>query len=261
MCPRTDEHETAAIETTGRKTSTRKTATNPTWARTSSTTASTSPIQRSVGGGGIVNLPETDADGNPVYLVDEFGELLLDWKGEPQLAYENARRIRFVTQPKSKAGASGTVLVALYRQGEEGSGKPADIFMRRERRLRRGNPYAFGNFVPGAQNLSSVEPTGMWQDPFDPEKPVKMLRWGWSHANLADSSAKNPYTDARAHRGALNGDDLLIGYSWTPNWGRRANDKYDFYVRRSFNGGQSWTTDPERLRDHRAQRRLPGPDR
>ena len=46
-----------------------------------------------VAGGGIINLPETDADGNPVYLVDEFGELLLDWKGEPQLAYENARRV------------------------------------------------------------------------------------------------------------------------------------------------------------------------
>jgi hypothetical protein len=198
-----------------------------------------------VGGGGIINLPETDANGNPVYLVDEFGELLLDWKGEPQLAYENARRIRFVTQQKSKAGAAKTVLVALYRQGEEGGGKPADIFMRRMKASSSGNPYAFGNFQPGAQNVSSVEPTVMWQDPFDPEKPVKMLRWDWSHDNLADSSAKNPYTDARAHRGALNGDDLLIGYTLTPNWGRRANDKYDFFVRRSFDGGQSWTTDPD----------------
>jgi len=197
-----------------------------------------------VGGGGILNLPETDAAGNPVYLVDEFGEPLLDWKGDPQLAYENARRVRFVSQPKSKKGASGTVLAALYRQGEEGKGKPADVFMRRIKASPTGNPYAFGNFVHGAQNLSSVEPTVLWQNPFDPEKPEKMLRWGWSHDNLADSSAKNPYTDARAQRGSLNGDELLIGYSWTPNWGRRANDKYDFYVRRSFDGGQSWKTDP-----------------
>jgi hypothetical protein len=196
------------------------------------------------GGGGIVNLPETDDAGTPVYLVDEFGELLLDWKGDPQLAYENARRVRFVTQPKSKKGASGTVLVALYRQGEEGKGKPADIFMRRVKASASGNPYAFGNFVPGAQNVSSVEPTLMWQHPFDAEKPVKMLRWAWSPDNLADSSAKNPYTDGRAQRGSLNGDELIIGYSWTPNWGRKANDKYDFYIRRSFNGGQSWTTDP-----------------
>jgi hypothetical protein len=196
-------------------------------------------------GGGIVNLPETDTAGNPVYLVDEFGDLLLDWKGEPQLAYENARRVRFVTQPKSKKGPSGTVLVAIYRQGEEGSGKPADIFMRRVKASATGNPYAFANFVPGAQNLSSVESTVEFQDPFDPEKPVKMLRWAWTEDNLSDSSAKNPYTDARAHRGSLNGDELIIGYSWTPNWGRRANDKYDFYIRRSFSGGQSWTTDPD----------------
>jgi len=197
-------------------------------------------------GGGILNLPETDEDGNLVYVVDEFGELLLDWKGDPQLAYENARRVRFIPQSKSKAGESGTVLVALYRQGEEGKGKPADVFMRRAISLptQKGNPYAFGNFEPGAQNLSSVTPTQMWQDPYDSEKPLKMLRWGWSPENLADSSAKVPYTDAKAQRGALNGDDLLIGYSWTPNWGRRGNDKYDFYVRRSFNGGKDWTTDP-----------------
>jgi hypothetical protein len=175
-----------------------------------------------VGGGGIVNLPETDAAGNPVYLVDEFGALLLDWKGEPQLAYENARRVRFLTQAKSKKGASGTVLVALYRQGEEGSGKPADIFMRR----------------------AVASDDYLFQDPFDPEKPEKMLRWTWSPANLADKSGTNPRDDARAHRGALIGDVLLIGYTWTPNWGRRANDKYDFLIRRSFNGGQSWTTDP-----------------
>ncbi len=71
-----------------------------------------------------------------------------------------------------------------------------------------------------------------------------MLRWTWSPANLADTSGTNPRDDALAHRGALNGDDLIIAYSWTPNWGRNANDKYDLFIRRSFNGGQSWTTDP-----------------
>ena len=111
-----------------------------------------------------------------------------------------------------------------------------------------GVGHVAGNFLSGAQNLSSVEPTELFQDPFDNEKPVKMLRWGWSSANLADSSAQNPYTDARAHRGSLKGDDLIIGYSWTPNWGRNANDKYDFYVRRSFDGGQTWSA-PLRVND------------
>jgi hypothetical protein len=230
--------------------------------------------------GGILNLPETDASGNPVYLTEDPAlypleenpdgpPLLLDWKGDPILAYENARRVRFVSQPKSKAvkladGGTGTVLVAIYRQGEEGGGKPADIFMRRIALPDndKGNPYAFSKFgcdqwvphmdgvtdvcVKGARNLSSVtaDPDYLWQDPTDPDKPVKMLRWNWSEDNLADSSAKNPYTDSKAHRGALNGDDLIIGYVWNPNWGRKANGKYDFYVRRSFDGGQQWTTDP-----------------
>jgi hypothetical protein len=212
-----------------------------------------------VSGGGIINLPETDAAGNTIYLVDEFGELILDWKGDPIPATENARRIRFLPQPKSKAGASKTVLVALYRQGEEGSGKPADIFIRRMVATTSGNPYVFSNFKPGAQNLSSVEPTELFQDPFDPEAPVKMLRWAWTPANLADTSGKTPYSDALAHRGALNGDELIIAYSWTPNWGRNANDKYDLYVRRSFNGGQNWTTDsndPEPI-DHNDVFRVP----
>ena len=215
-----------------------------------------------VDSGGMVNLPEIkldefgdpilDESGDPipVYLTEDpalyDGEppLLLDWKGDPIPATNNARRVRFVTQPKSKAGETGTVLVALYREGAEGRGKPADIFMRRMVSLTKGNPYAYKNFVPGASNLSSVEPTVTFQDPFDDDKPIKMLRWAWSEDNLHDSSAKNPFSDARAHRGALNGDDLLIGYTWTPNWGRKANDKYDFYIRRSFNGGQHWTTDP-----------------
>ena len=208
-----------------------------------------------VASGGIVNLPETDEDGNLVYLTEDPAlyspdppPLLLDWKGDPQLAYENARRVRFLPQSKGKASASAskTSVAILYRQGEEGSGKPADIFMRRAKLTSNVNPYAFGNIQPGAQNLSSVEADEdfLFQDPFDPEKPVKMLRWSWSPANLADSSAANPYTDAHAHRGALNGDDLIIAYTLTPNWGRRGNDKYDLYIRRSFDGGQSWTTDP-----------------
>jgi hypothetical protein len=200
---------------------------------------------KTVDGGGIINLPETDAAGNTVYVLNEDSTLFLDWKGDPVPATENARRVRFIPQPKSKAGNSGTVLVALYRQGEEGSGKPADIFMRRMVSLTSGNPYTYGNFVPGAQNVSSVTATLLWQHPFDAEKPEKMLRWGWSEANLADKSGTNPRDDARAHRGALNGDELIIGYTWTPNWGRKANDTYDFLVRRSFNGGQGWTTDPK----------------
>jgi hypothetical protein len=203
-----------------------------------------------VGSGDIINLPETDDAGNIVLLRNEDGSLYQDWEGNYVPAYENARRIRFISQPETSAKGSGLVLVALYRQGEEGGGKPADIFMRRmvlgqDSDTSNPNPYRFGNFTQGAQNLSSVTPTVLWTNPYDTDAPEKMLRWGWSPANLNDKSAANPHTDARAHRGALSGDELIIGYIWTPNWGRRGNDKYDFYIRRSFNGGKSWTTDPK----------------
>ena len=203
-----------------------------------------------VSGGGIVNQPEM-IGGSPVYAVDEFGNYVLDPLGRMQLAYENARRARLLPQPKSKVGASGTVLVTLYRQGEEGHGKAADIFMRRVKASSTGNPYAFQNFVPGAQNLSSVEPGEIRDyDVVDPGTGAqttihKMVNWTWDTKNLSDQSGTEPYSDSRAHRGAINGDELIIGFIWTPNWGRLANDKYDLYVRRSWDGGQTWKTDPK----------------
>ena len=47
--------------------------------------------------------------------------------------------------------------------------------------------------------------------------------------------------NARAHRGFLRGDFLVVGYTYTPNWGRGNPDRYDFFVRRSFDGGKKWT--------------------
>jgi hypothetical protein len=36
---------------------------------------------------------------------------------------------------------------------------------------------------------------------------------------------------------------LAIGFTWTPNWAaaRNGNDVYDYYIRRSFDGGKHWT--------------------
>lgn len=76
---------------------------------------------------------------------------------------------------------------------------------------------------------------------------VKVCTWVQPVENLALKSGVNPYEDARAHRGQIRGDFVVMGYSFTPNWAasRNAHDKYDFYIRRSFNGGETWTTDPD----------------
>ena len=82
-----------------------------------------------VSAGNIANLPETDEAGELIYLVDELGEQVLDYLGRPQVAYENARRPRFILQSKTAAGGGGnTVLLALYKEGQEGKGRPSRYY-------------------------------------------------------------------------------------------------------------------------------------
>jgi len=53
------------------------------------------------------------------------------------------------------------------------------------------------------------------------------------------------YEDARTHRGILRGDFMALGWSWTPDWAvARFTDleNYNFYMRTSHDGGQTWTT-------------------
>jgi hypothetical protein len=228
-----------------------------------------------VSAGTILNLHETDGEligeGEPVYVEEppylgsiynestgEYvpipnpaaGEKIVDWKGDWILAYENARRPRFILQGKAAAGSSGTVLIVLYKEGEDGAGRPSDIMSRRCVAAATGNPYAPGNFVPGAQNVSTVTPLVTWINPDRDENAkgdgVKVCKWDQLIGNLDLKSGVNPYEDARAHRGGIRGDFVIMGYSITPNWAasRNAHDKYDFYIRRSFDGGATWTTDP-----------------
>jgi len=228
-----------------------------------------------VSAGNIINLPERDAEGNLMYQREVsldgdgnvvYGELILDYLGLPQLAYENARRPRFIIQGKAAVGASNTVMVVMYKEGQEGMGRPSDIMLRRFVSDTPGNPYAPANIVcnaweladngltvcvDGTQNMSTVNPiltTESQGDPIseDPWGAVKVLTWEQTPEILANASWVNPYEEARAHRGAIRGDFIVMGYSYTPNWAaaRNGNDKYDFYMRRSFDGGLTWTTDP-----------------
>ena len=195
-----------------------------------------------IAAGGILNSPETD----------EYGEPLLASDGTTYLT-RNARRIRFVLQPKSQMGASKTPLVAVWKEGPEGKGAQSDIMFRRA-----ANGYAFENFngcddddgicLEPPMNLSS--PTVTASEPISGEPDsdnsagIKVTQWEWTIDNLSDVPEANPYDDARAHRGVLRGDVLAIGFTWTPNWAaaRNGNDVYDYYIRRSFDGGKHWTS-------------------
>jgi hypothetical protein len=237
--------------------------------------------------GNECEVPVLDGDGNiiPKYVVDENGDQILDWQGRPMLAYENARRGRFLLQGVGAVRGTRTIMAIVYKQGEKGHGRPSDIFMQRwvipedeivfsydsQGRINgvvsvEGNPYRFenitGNWVideaaeagyraSGPVNISSVSPVEVTPSSGDPENDdpwgaVKVVRWAQGEGNLGDLSRTNPYDDARAHRGQLRGDFLTVGFSYTDNWAaaRNGHDKYDFYVRRSFNGGADFSTKP-----------------
>jgi hypothetical protein len=253
-----------------------------------------------VSAGMILNLPETDTNGVALFVVEpeyagsvlneesgEYdpipspiaGQQIIDWKGDPVLAYENARRPRFILQSKTSAfggfkndgvnykepNNSGTVLMVLYKEGEDGAGRQSDIIARRcvvknlDGTIRSGNPWDPKNFLPhstndtraAVQNVSTMRPGTTWINPERDDNAkgdgVKVCDWDQPEECRWWKSGVNPYEDARAHRGAIRGDFLFMGYSYTPNWAasRNAHDKYDFYIRRSFNGGETWTTDPE----------------
>ncbi len=64
--------------------------------------------------------------------------------------------------------------------------------------------------------------------------------------NLRDQSWYNPLDVSKGHRGFLDGDFVMFLYAWSPNWklNAKGHDRYDLYVRRSFTGGDDWTTTP-----------------
>ena len=64
--------------------------------------------------------------------------------------------------------------------------------------------------------------------------------------NLNDQSWENPYDMGKGHRGFLAGDMVMMMYGWTNNWKALtdAHDIVNLYVRRSFDGGLTWSTLP-----------------
>jgi len=64
--------------------------------------------------------------------------------------------------------------------------------------------------------------------------------------NIDDRSWYMPIDISKAHRGFLDGDYVNMMYAWSPNWKLNAvgRDRYELFMRRSFNGGITWTTTP-----------------
>ncbi|MDY7092096.1 MAG: sialidase family protein [Acidobacteriota bacterium] len=123
---------------------------------------------------------------------------------------ENCRRVRLISQSPAATGDADTTVVALWRQGAQNQGGPADILMRR----------AVGAFGIGA---------------YDPAINL-------TSPNLDDPTGAIPEDNARAHRALLRGDFVAFVYNYTPDddASQMQLATYDTYIRRSQDGGQSW---------------------
>lgn len=194
--------------------------------------------------GNIVNLQKTDEFGNPLWITDWSGNYILDENGDQLPSYYNSRRPRFIMQGKSAMGDSRTVMLVIYKAGVGDCSHSSDILMRRcvvpTGPAGAGNPYKFANFQNVEQNLSGTTVTQMGF------AGLRALQWEQTAANLNDTPDDNDLDDSRAHRGAIRGDFVVFGYTYTPNleMSKKGYDTYNFYIRRSFDGGQTWTTDP-----------------
>ncbi|PLX89482.1 MAG: hypothetical protein C0618_01115 [Desulfuromonas sp.] len=301
-----------------------------------------------VSAGHIVNLPALCGGLYPNYCDDNDNPTCSCTAGEPiplyfedqqddgswlpnsdnfmQYRTEIARRTRFISQSYGRmiedGGTTGTIGTIIYKQGQEGQGRPADVFIRRivvpdtvidpATRTTRAfdkkidNPYAFSNFEclkyldetfggPGYNNNVWGQPSGdrlcggIIETPYPhrdhvnltsadidlsvdagpdddtPDDPTddiygtdKVLLWSQHPYNLGDesyggnmsddtsSSIAGMFSNGRSHRGFIRGDFLVTAYAWSPNWAaaRNGRDRYNFYLRKSFDGGQTWTTTP-----------------
>ena len=188
--------------------------------------------------GGLIPLPARDDAGNPLRLPDGSYD------------HEVNRRVRLMTQRPDEAGPAGLIAAVVWKGGRTGQGEAADTLMRRIFASdAAGNPYASsrlecserdtgGTCLRGALNLSSVS--------IAEKIGERATRWRQTADNLQDFSFENPGDNAKAHRGFIRGDRVVVVYTWTANAQTPGvgSEKYDLYVRRSFDGGATWTTNP-----------------
>jgi hypothetical protein len=238
---------------------------------------------------------------------------------------EIARRFSLISQPATDVGFSGTVALAMWKQGIIRQGGPADVMARRFAKPAvfdptTDNPFDYNNMecsdwlftdesnpryikglcVSTPKNMSgtslvesndkgasnSVNATVAqlvyafpWNQAYDDidmgeldsyeemnlDSLPKIYQWSQSGPNYGDDvvamdpaltnfddqSWENPYDVAKGHRGYISGDYIMMLYCWSPNWlaNTRGHDNYNLYVRRSFDGGQTWTTLPANWTD------------
>ena len=155
-----------------------------------------------------------------------------DGTADDNACYENARRERFTT---NNDPTNNVKVAMIYKQGAFKQGERADIFMRRL----VGDDFKSTSFTDNVCISCGTAAT---------DTTTGDITMSYAVENLTDGSTTNILDDARSLRASLDGDRLLVGFAWTADWlkATTANPdgwfsaNYDFLVRRSFDGGETW---------------------
>ena len=176
---------------------------------------------------------------------------------------KNGRRVRFITNTSiGSVGTTNTKIVYLWKEGAYDQGGPSDI-MTRIGHIDSGDAASTGvrpsDLTPAvdsncAYSLTDADRTALdtLADKVSNTAAINLSHQAesatnssYSAASLQIDSEADTLEDARAHRGAIRGDVIFMGYTHTPD-GALAKytdlENYNFYVRRSFDGGATWTS-------------------
>ncbi len=92
---------------------------------------------------------------------------------------------------------------------------------------------------------------GIGYDPGEPTHGIteRVLTWEQTAEDLGDESWENEYEVAKGHRGFIDGDFVMVMYAYSPNWlaTSHGHEPYNLFIRRSFDGGVTFTTTPASL--------------
>ncbi|MEA3404721.1 MAG: choice-of-anchor O protein [Pseudomonadota bacterium] len=149
---------------------------------------------------------------------------------------ENARRVRFI--PQATPGDSGLQMAIFWKEGQYDAGGPSDIVTRL---LRDGVSYDKMSPAVAANCETSVyaESSVLVNEP-----ALNLSSNTKTGGNLEDTTETNNIENALAHRGAIVGDDVYIGYTYTSDWALTTYttlDNYDFWLRHYDGATDTWT--------------------
>jgi hypothetical protein len=158
------------------------------------------------------------------------------------MIYENARRVVIVKQvDPCEMTATSYPIGFLYKQSFETQGGPSDMYVRLFRGL------GVDTLEDVVYNVTSQTTTAASSD----EADIDLLTWDLT--NLDDYVGENPYDNTFSPRGFMRGDEIYIGFAYTPadartvNLGVSGNVASNFWIHRNLTGAPDGWLGPQQI--------------